>query len=285
MPESLVIEGKKFTLLGSQRSGAFVYRGTDSYLRIGEMAAIAHDLAQHREMERSKYPVARILSEGELDGKMYFIEESLGPASFRALFGEDYARSGSVTSGHFEAFTGIAKKLYAAQLKSKRDTWDVGEFAAGANVTKFARELPVYREEIEAKFVEKAERLKKLPGALLHGDCNAANMYEGGIIDLEDSFYGPIGYDQISALMSIEWSPDTRNYEFYAQYTFSDDQRLAYLKALNAVGKKAGITDLGKYADDLAFCRAVWLCSGMREWPRIQQWRYEKFISTYLSPR
>lgn len=283
MPENLLIEGKDFTLLGTQRSGAAVYRGLTSYLRIGEKSAISYDLAHHREMEAAKYPVAKILSEGEHGEHMYFTEESLGPKSFRAIFQEEYSANGSVSTSEFMAFTNIARKLYTAQIKAKRESWDIGEFAAGANVTKFARELPVYTSEIETKFVEAAERLKKLPGTLLHGDCNAANMYKGGIIDLEDSFYGPIGYDQISALMTIDWSPDTRNYEFYAQYRFSDEQKSSYLKALNVVGKKAGVPDLAKYAKDLAFCRAIWLCSGMSAWPRIQQWRYEKFIEEYLS--
>lgn len=283
MQGTLHVEGAEYTLLGTQRSGAAVYRGEKAYLRIGEPPAIEYDVAHHREMEQAKYPVARILSEGEFDGKKYFIEASLGPASYRALFESSYSSVGVVDPGHFSSFTALAKKLYSAQLKAKRESWNIGEFAAGANVTKFARELPVYTGEIEAAFVAAGERLKKLPGTLLHGDCNAANMYEGGIIDLEDSFYGPVGYDQVSALMSIEWSPPTRNYEFYAQYRFSDDQKEAYLKSLNAVGKKAGITDLGKYAKDLAFCRAIWLCSGMSAWPRIQQWRYEKFIEEYLS--
>lgn len=283
MPEQLHLEGKDFTLLGVQRSGAAVYRGTHSYLRTGERAAIAYDLAHHREMEAAKYPVAKILSEGEHDGRAYFIEESLGAKSFRTTFESGYSSTGAVSSEQFSAFTAVSKKLFSAQLKAKRESWDVGEFASGANVTKFARELPVYTVEIETKFVAAAERLKKLPGTLLHGDCNAANMYEGGIIDLEDSFYGPVGYDQISALMTIEWSPDTKYYEFYAQYRFSDEQKAAYLKALNVTGKKAGIPDLGKYAKDLAFCRAIWLCSGMSPWPRIQQWRYEKFIEEYLS--
>jgi hypothetical protein len=283
MPESLHVEGKQFELLGKQRSGAAVYRGQDSYLRIGEPSAIRYDLAHHREMESAHYPVASIRAEGELDGQLFFIEESLGAKSFRAIFGEEYAATGMVGSASFTSFTGIAKKLYAAQIKAQRGSWDVGEFAAGVNVTKFARELPVYQADIEAAFVAAAGRLGKLPGTLLHGDCNAANMYDGGIIDLEDSFYGPLGYDQISALMTIEWSPDTKNFEFHAQYRFTDEQRAAYVKALNVAGKKAGVTDLGKYADDLAFCRAIWLCSGMREWPRIQQWRYEKFITEYLS--
>lgn len=283
MPETVVIEGKEFSLLGTQRSGAAIFRGADSYLRMGEKSAILYDLAHHREMESAKYPVAKILSEGEYEDKMYFIEESLGPKSFRAIFQEEYTASGAVSSEQFNAFTGVAKKLYTTQLKAKRDAWNIGEFAAGVNVTKFARELPVYTTEIEAKFVAVAERLQKLPGTLLHGDCNAANMYKGGVIDLEDSFYGPVGYDQIAALMTIEWSPDTRYYEFYAQYRFSSEQKASYLKALNSVGAKAGIPDIGKYAKDMAFCRAIWLCSGMSEWPRIQQWRYEKFIEEYLS--
>ncbi len=281
MPQALYIEGKQFELLGVQRSGAAVYRGSDAYLRIGEKAAIYHDLAQHREMEKAKYPVARIISEGEYEGKVYFIEESLGTKSFRALFEEEYTK-GDVRTPTFSNFTGMVKKLYAAQLRAERE-WSVSEFAAGANVTKFARELPVYTSHIEAKFVEAAERLAKIPGTLLHGDCNPANMYEGGIIDLEDSFYGPVGYDCVSALMSIEWSPDTRDYEFYAQYKFSDEQKASFYRVLNTVGKKAGVVNLAKYADDLAFCRAIWLCSGMHEWPRIQQWRYEKFVRTYLS--
>lgn len=283
MPETLHIEGKQFQLLGTQRSGAAVYRGSECFLRIGEKSAIAHDLALHREMERAKYPVAPILSEGTHEDKMYFIEASLGPRSFKALFEEDTLASGAITAQHFSDFTAVAKKLYAAQSKNVRETWDVGEFAAGANVTTFARELPLYRQEIEEAFVGAAERLKKLPGTLLHGDCNASNMYKGGVIDLEDSFYGPLGYDQISALTSIEWSPDTRNFEFYAQYKISPEQKAAYMKSLNAIGKKSGVPDLAKYANDLAFCRAIWLCSGMSQWPRIQQWRYEKFIADFLS--
>jgi hypothetical protein len=99
-------------------------------------------------------------------------------------------------------------------------------------------------------------------------------MYENGIIDLEDSFYGPLGYDVISALRTIEWSPEMKSFEFYAHYRFSEEQKKAYLKAFRAIAP---------HAEDLAFCRAVWLSSGMQAWPRIQQWRFEKLISTYLS--
>lgn len=282
MPATLSIEGKTFAYLGGQRSGAHVYRGPGCYLRIGARDSIVQHRAHHREMESAQYPVAAIIAEGERDGMSYFIEESLGRISFRAAFEEDYRRQGRVDHRYFAAFTNIAQRLYAAQLKAQR-TWSVEEFAIGVDVMALVRELPAYRRDIELTFAAAAKRLQKLPGARLHGDCNPANMYEAGIIDLEDSFVGPVGYDQISALMTIEWSPDTKDFEFFAQYTFSDAQKASYLKALNVLGKKAGIPDLRIYADDLALCRAIWLCRGMAPWPRIQQWRYEKFIAKYLS--
>jgi aminoglycoside/choline kinase family phosphotransferase len=252
-------------------------------LRLGDKSQIARDLMQHRAMEAAKYPVAPIISEGELGTNGYFIEKSLGPKSFRAMFQEDCTEHPRILDEHFNEFVQVVKKLYGAQIKARTPDWNISDFAAGVNVTKLSKELPAYREQIEDKFVEAVERLKKLPGVLNHGDCNPSNIYEDGIIDLEDSFVGPLGYDIVSALMSIEWSPRTRLYEFYAQYRFTDEQRAAYMKAMTTLGAKAKIPALGTFFNDLAYCRALWLCSGMQEWPRIQQWRYEKLIAEYLS--
>lgn len=283
-PEKILsLEGQEFHLLGQQRSGAAVYRGSGSYARVGEKALIESDLVQHRTMEKAKYPVAKIISEGETNGLAYFIEESLGPKSFRAIFQEDYMGNGRIGSENFTQFLGVMKKLFSAQLRSREEEWNVSDFAAGVNVTKLSAELSTYRAAIEERFVQTVERLRKLPGSLQHGDCNPANIYEGGIIDLEDSFKGPIGYDIISALTSIDWSPETRDYEFYSQYRFTEEQKTAYLKAFTTLAKKAGIQDIARHADDLAFCRALWLCGGMHAWPRIQQWRFEKLIHDYLS--
>lgn len=284
MPEKrLFLEGISFDLLGTQRSGAAVYRGENAYLRIGEKTAIAHDLMQHHEMEKHKYPVAPVIAEGELNERAYFIEKSLGPKSFRAIFEEDYLDRGVVADPHFNQFVSVMKKLHTAQVKARTTEWQVGDFASGVNVTKLSQELPIYREQIETRFVQAVERLKRLPGVLNHGDCNPANVYEKGIIDLEDSFLGPLGYDAVSSLCTIEWSPPTRNYEFHAQYKFTDEQKASYLKALSTLNTKSRLPSLATHFDDLAYCRAVWLCSGMHEWPRIQQWRFEKFIATYLS--
>jgi hypothetical protein len=81
----------------------------------------------------------------------------------------------------------------------------------------------------------------------------------------------------------MEWSPNTKNFEFYSQYRFTDAQRETYLSTFDKLLKKAKLPTLSEHYSDFAFCRAVWLCTGMHEWPRIQQWRYEKLIESFLS--
>ena len=233
-------------------------------------------------MERAHYPVAPIVHEGEIDDSLYFIEKSLGPRSFRALFEDDIIARREIESSHFSAFQHVAKKLYVAQVRVAETGWNAEEFAEGIKLPALCKELPTYADALRARYAEAVARIKKLRGTLLHGDCNPANMYEGGIIDLEDSFHGPLGYDQISALISIEWSPEQRYYEFYAHYHFTEETKREFREMMRKTSQRMNVADPIPYESDLAFCRAVWLCSGMLEWPRIQQWRFEKLIREYL---
>ena len=284
MEAEFSIDSQRYKLLGKQRGGASVYRGdAGAYLRLGSRETIDRDLGLHRAMEAAKFPVAPIISDGELGNERYFVEQSLGTRSFRAIFQEDIDVSRAIAKSNFDVFVGVMKKLFSSQLKVSQKEWHTEEFAEGIKLPLLCKELPDHAEALRTRFAQACAQLRHVPGTLTHGDCNPANIYEGGIIDLEDSFHGPLGYDQISALTSIDWSPDTRDYEFYAQYRFSDGDRAQYLRVFDALMTKAKLPTLSKYADDLAFCRAVWLCSGMREWPRIQQWRYEKLLNDYLS--
>lgn len=272
--KSLVVDAVRFELLGEQRGGAAVYRGENAYLRLGETQMILHALTLHREMEKAKYPVAPIISQGEIGAQSYFIEKSLGTRSFRAIFQEDFERDGHIADQNFMALVTILKKLHGAQAKFAGRAWSADEFAGGIRLPSLCSELPDHAHALRERFTAAAVRLQNLPGSLTHGDCNPANIYEEGIIDLEDSFYGPSGYDVISALTSIEWSPRTREYEFYAHYRFSDEQKEVYLKTFALVAA---------HAKDLSFTRAVWVCSGMGKWPRLQHWRFEKLVKDFLS--
>lgn len=282
METTIRIDGREYTLLGQQRSGAAIYRGKDSYVRIGPARVIAPDLALHRAMEAEHYPVAHILAEGMLGADQYFVEESLGTHSFRTLFQEDCEQTGVISDANFLTFTRVMKRLLDAEMRALESEWDTTDFAAGIRLPVLMSELPRHADALYARFEAALPRIKKIPGTLTHGDCNPANMYAGGIIDLEDSFRGPLGYDCVSAISTIDWTPRTKQYEFHAQYSFTDEQKKQYLQTLS---KKAGKVrlDLTALYEDFAFCRAVWLCTGMGAWPRLQQWRYEKLVDTYLS--
>lgn len=274
MQETLTIDGQRFELLGLQRGGAAVYRGESAYLRLGPKEAIERDLLLHRAMEKAKFPVAKIISDGELHEGRYFIEASVGDRSFRAIFQSDVEENGRIADEHFSEFLAMMKKMYTQQKKASHGEWEVQEFERGIHLSDLCRELPSHGSALREHFNRVVKRLARLPRTLTHGDCNPANIYSRGIIDIEDSFYGPLGYDIVSSLSSIEWSPDVKSYEFYAQYQFSAAEKAAYMKAFRTIAP---------HFDDLAFCRAVWLCAGMHKWPRIQQWRFEKLIHEYLS--
>lgn len=282
MPQSDVhLGGKHFTLLGLQRAGTAVYRGEGMYARIGDPSVIARDIAYHREMEKAKYPVAPILAEGTIDGRAYFIEKSLGSKSYTTIFADEL-ESGRISDESFAAFLNSVKTLYTAQLKAADGEWSADDFAIGIRLPDLMSELPAHRSAIQAKFTRATGKLRTLPGVLAHGDCNPSNMYEGGIIDLEDSFRGPLGYDAVSALTSIEWSPPTRNYEYFARYSFTPELRSRFMDAIDKLHHRAKLPPLSDFKNELSFCRAVWLCAGLAPWPRLQQWRYDTFVSTYL---
>ena len=282
MPQTLIVEGKGFELVKTQRIGASVYRGDGTFMRIGPLAAIEKLLKLHRKMDAAAFPVAQIVEEGELDGRHYYIEESLGPKRFGELFADDMVKGGAITSSHLKQFIEIVSQFAEAQSKTALDTEEHHSFRDGIHLEWLCAELPDLAEQIRTRFETVRERLRIFPYVLTHGDFNPANMYPKGVIDLEDSLYAPVGFDIISALTTIDWFPRSDNFEFFAHYDFSPEQRTEYFAALDGVFSKNGLPRVSQCAEDFEFCRAVWLTVRMQAWPRIQKFRYEMLIKKYL---
>lgn len=281
MPEKLRVEGKEFALLGLQRKGTAVYRGSEAYLRLGPPRAISDDLEFHRRMEGAGYPVAKILSEGTHDGAQYFIEESLGDRSFTASFGEEYRSDGKVSDASFDALLKIAMRFAYAQLTTAEDSFRKVVFAEAIRLPALKSELPEYADALQNEFDTVARRLQLYPSVITHGDLNPSNMYPRGVIDLEDSFDGPLGFDITSVLMTQDWFPDG-DYEFVSKYRISEEQKARCIAECDKLYARAGFPVVSAAYRDLSFCRAVWLCAGMNEWPKIQKWRFDKLEKDFL---
>lgn len=281
MPDSLTIEGKHYALLGTQKSGASVYRGISSFLRIGPAHAIQRDLAFHRRMEQAKFPVAPILSEGTYGAEAYFIEQSFGERSFSAMFNEEYAHNGAIADVNFDNYIVCIGSFFKSQMTT-RTTFKESDLRFAIRLDQLADEFPHLRNVLDVTFKKTMEQLQIFPGALTHGDLTAANAYPTGVIDLEDSFVGPIGFDIVSALISKEWTPEG-DYEPSPFFRFTGDQQRRYFEYFDALCLENNIPKISEAVQAFSFCRGVWLCAGMAEWPKTQKWRVEKLVHEHLA--
>lgn len=273
--------GRTFELLREQRSGIALYKSIDAYMRVGPQERIAREVETHRAMEAARFPVAKILAAGSFPSADYFVEEALGDKTFRILFEEDIAQEGSISSSNFKAFLHVVERYLTAQARATLPSDSVA-FAKGVHLEIITEELAQYSISLPDKFNRVSQKLDDFPYVLSHGDFNPSNMFPKGVIDFEDSFSAPFGFDAVSAVSTVEWFPDTDEFEYYAHYRFTDAQKEAYLAMCDAISQSAGHPRISSYYDDFAFCRAIWSTVRMHQWPKLQAWRYDKFIKTYL---
>ena len=283
MEPVVILRGKTFELVAVQRGGdTGVYKSGNEFLRIGDAKKIRKDLTLHKKMEAAGLPVASLIAEGESGGQYYFIETSLGGKHLGKLFAEDMLESGTIAKEHFQILLKVAERFGEAQLKSTFEPQDFEEFSKGIHLAILLEELPQYRDAIESRFRKVTENLSVFPFVVSHGDFNPNNLYHAGVTDLEDSFHGPFGYDLVTALVHINYFPDSKDYEYFARYRFTSEQQVEYFKVIDSVSEDAGLLPLSRFREDFEFCRAVWCLVRMHQWPKIQKWRYDLFIRKFL---
>ncbi len=288
-PENIQVESKDFTLVKIQRDEiTAIYKGDNIFLRIGDEKRISKDLQTHKNMLALGFPIAEILSEGYLEKYKYFIETSLGDENFSSIFTKEVHKIGKISAKSFNDFLSITKKLGESQLKTMSNEKDFISFSKDIHLDMLLDELPQYAENIQSRFDKAVNRLSELPFVLTHGDFNPFNTHRKGIIDLENSSWAPFGYDIISGIGTHEYFPFVKSihandFEFISGYTFSEDQKNTYLRLFDTQLAKLDVLSLSACSDDLMFTRAIWLLVRMHKWPKIQRYRYDKFIQEYLS--
>src|SRR3989344_4136529 len=282
MPAILDIEGTEYTLVGVQRGGLAVYRGSNGYLRLGDEISVARDVASHREMEQAGYPIARIIAEGEMLEGSYYIETSQGDISFRNLFSAEIQSDGEISDSTFKTFLEIVERYLSRQVSTRRVT-DGADFRARVKLDALCAEMPQQAEELTAQFEQTVEALSAMPYVLSHGDFNAANLYERGVIDLEDTLSAPFGYDAVTALCTVDWIPPEGNYEYTRSYTFTRAQKEEYMALVDTVTLRNGIPPVSYSYQSLEFLRAIWMVSDLQKWPRARAYMHKQFMNKYLA--
>lgn len=283
MEQAVVLNNKTYELVKIQRADiSAIYKNSDEYLRIGDKKKITKDLENHRNMEKASFPVAKILEEGELDGMQYFLETSLGEQMIGEIFQEDIQQLGVIRDANFNIFLLIVESFAKAQLNTKKDTETFDIFTNSIHLDILCNELPEYSKKIQSIFLDIKARLSVFPFVLTHGDFNPNNIYPDGVIDFEDSFYGPFGYDIVGALVHIDYFPSSPEYEYFAKYRFTTEQKGTYLSFVDSISEQRGLPKLSEFEKDFEFCRAVWLLVKMHKMPKLQKFRYDLFIERFL---
>ncbi|MCC7356710.1 MAG: phosphotransferase [Candidatus Doudnabacteria bacterium] len=279
-PEILEIKHSTFSLVDVQRSGkSAIYNDKSRYLRIGIGPGISNDLHLHKQMQTFGFPVAKLLDEGQHEGMLYFIEESLGDEHFGEIFKNDISASGEISGSSFQQFIDVSKKFVESQVKTitTKPNWE--SFKIGIHLDKIVEELPEQADAIMLRYEKVEERLGAFPTGLLHGDFGPFNMYPKGIIDLESSFFGPVGYDIGSIMEFSNWFPESPHDGYYQTYKFTDEQKVRFYEIMDRVYIERDLPKISDYTSEFNFVKGIWFAVGMDHLPNLQKFRFKVLTS------
>lgn len=274
--EEIDLKGRAYQLVKIQRGGvSAIYKGDLGFLRIGSKEKISKDLSSHKKMQEYGFPVAKIVEEGIDKDLYYFIEESFGDKCFGLLFREEFKRDGVISDKTFDKFISICVQFTEAQFKSiiKEEKWE--EFGVGVHLDLVSEELPDEKEKILKRWESMKANLKVFPFVVSHGDFTPFNIFPDGIIDLENSFYAPIGFDVGAIIEHLNWFPLSHDYEIHRLYKFTDKQREKFCDAIDAIYIKNNLPGISGFLSDFNFAKGLWFVSKMWRTPKIQQFRFD----------
>lgn len=138
----------------------------------------------------------------------------------------------------------------------------------------------------DSAFEKVKERLSSSPTILTHGDFNAYNLFEEGIIDFGNSFEASAGYDLVSNIYHTYLFPKGGDFESTRRYEFSTKQINDYFSLVDDIYLQNNFPKLSDFIGEFIFTRTIWSAVRMQRYPKVQEWRYKKFekiLENYLS--
>jgi Phosphotransferase enzyme family len=274
----LTLRGRPFDRVCIRSTGVGVYRGDETYVRIGP--GLASELATHRQLARRGFPVARVLEHGYRRGLPYYVEESLGPSTLGDLFQAEMDTGGTVSDESFARFRGVMERHARAQARMATTRWSCVAFAELVGVARAAALHPEVADAVRGAFEDATVRLEHLPGTLLHADLHPDNTCVGGVIDVEGAGWGVIGYDAVtavfvSAMCEVEPQGDAPP---AAGVSFA--RLREYLRGLDGIYGAVGSGHVSDHLDALLLCRVISLASRRHRAPDVWAVRSQLLRST-----
>ena len=267
----LRLNGRRYDLVVTRRTGVSVYRGEGVYLRLGH--ALTPELAVHRQMLHGGFPVADILEVGEHEGEPYLIEKSLGPSTLGDLYAEQVEVRGYVDDQAFAPFLQAMRRHARAQLAGERRRFDAVVLAEFLGVGRAAENVSAQAPRITSAFRRAEKSLRRWPLTLQHADLHPYNTCRGGVIDLEGAGWAVAGYDVLTAVLDPTLAAETFEQGRLRISWFTTRQIRTYLSAVEAEFAHASIASPIPAMDALLLCRTIAICSHRHPHPEVRRKR------------
>lgn len=277
----LEIQGEAFRHVKDRRHGSSIYvaKNGSRYLRIGQPLEVKQELDLHKQLLDSGFPIASIVAEGSLGELSYWIEESLGKTTFGERFDKEMNQTGWISDESFNQFLGIIVRFRTAQESTiERRPIDPELLAKNIGLQNLIIDLPLEQKLILNTWEKILHDLENVPMCFTHGDFLPNNILEKGVIDLEDHFLGPIGYDVLNPITTPYWFPKEPVQGFQRWSWFSEPQLERYLKAIATYESEGDTWRIKDFFDPLFLLKAIWWTSGNGRSSHLQAWRNQRLL-------
>lgn len=242
-----------YTLVcGDRFTGRAVYRGSDTYLRIGLPAVIEQEIAIHRRLLALGFPVAPLLQTGIGDGQPFFLEAALGDTVWDDKLEAETHVHGTVRDSSFTDLLALILRWTEAQLQNLAPAETQADLAATVRLADVERLLPAYTLLTRQVFERAQQRLAVFPVVLTHGDFHPHNLCPGGVIDVEFVHWSVAGYDAITGLFADALFPPDP-----ADYRYTTAQLANARAAIDALFQRYRLPPPSHYLADFRLCRMM----------------------------
>lgn len=280
---TITIDDQTYTFVcGNRFRGRAVYRGPETYLRIGLPAVVERELTFHRQLLVQGFPVAPLLGTGIHDGQPYFSEAALGDPVFGDCMEAETQAQGAVSEASFRSLLALVLRWGEAQLQNMAPADSHADLATTVRLADVTRLLPAYSVLTRQAFERAQQRLAVFPTVLTHGDFHPYNLCAGGVIDLEFVHWSGAGYDVITGLFAEGLLPPAST-----DYRYTAQQRRAALAAIDELFHPYHLPRPSAYLDEFRLCRMMRIVQlAEQRPPAVQAWIYERYIvlaTTYVN--
>lgn len=245
---------------------------------------ITKEVVLYQKLKAHGVPLPALLGcETQIDDIGRMKEESLKWKLYAELFAEQYEKNGTVWTDLLSAFIAYQMRHLDAQQRIINDTTIID--------SQFDKTPYLYSEWfLSHELIDRMQKqlntdLATLPQAWNHGDHNPYNIFEDGIIDLEDWFFGPVWYDSITALTQNFWFPRAgEEGELTRQFMFTHEQLLSAFTELTTHSLGINFTD-SRIFGALFLLRWIFVTVKSNATPILETYRYKKMqkaIEAYL---